>query len=211
MWANVAIVHWLVSPSIYVDEELAQSIVTEMEAVGWCRCVQASPLAGVRTKFNGTTLAMATQRGGGGTQRVKVLPLGEKSAILREKTYADPSSIKLLSRVEQLRLLSKAEKAGLLSAAENFGLSLSTIEKLGLLSKAEELGILSAATDPKTPGTLLNLAIALLVVGPLCVYFVPDDSLWEIALQVVVAFLAVAGGPAAFAGSNFVSILQKSG
>ncbi|GLJ45274.1 hypothetical protein SUGI_0952900 [Cryptomeria japonica] len=156
------------------------------------------------------TLAMATQRTPTGTQKVKVLPLGDKSAVLRQKNNGEASSIKLLSRVEQLRLLSKAEKAGLLSAAENFGFSLSSIEKLGLLSKAEELGILSAATDPNTPGTLLNLAIVLLLAGPLCVYFVPEDSIWQIGLQTVVALLSVVGGPAAFAGSNFVSMLQKS-
>ncbi|KAH9329467.1 hypothetical protein KI387_001575, partial [Taxus chinensis] len=151
------------------------------------------------------TLAMATERIPTGTQKVKVPSPEDKSAVVRKKNNVESSSIKLLSRVEQLRLLSKAEKAGLLSAAENFGLSLSSIEELGLLSKAEELGILSAATDPNTPVTLLNLAIVLLLAGPLCVYFVPDDSVWQIGLQVIVALASVVGGPAAFAGSNFVS------
>lgn len=118
--------------------------------------------------------------------------------------------MKLLTRVEQLRLLSKAEKAGLLSAAEKSGLSLSTIERLGLLSKAEEFGVLSAATDPGTPSTLLNLSLALFVLGPACVFLVPEDYPWEIGLQVVVALLSVAGGSAAFAASNLVSTLQKS-
>lgn len=111
--------------------------------------------------------------------------------------------------MEQLKLLTKAEKAGLLSAVEKFGLSLSTIEKLGLLSKAEELGVLSAATDPGTPGALLSLSLGLLLLGPFCVYLVPEDYLWQIALQVVVALLCVVGGSAAFAASNFVSNLQK--
>ncbi|CAA0815317.1 Protein of unknown function (DUF1118 [Striga hermonthica] len=119
-------------------------------------------------------------------------------------------TVKLLTRVEQLRLLSKAEKAGLLSAAESFGLSLSTIERLGLLSKAEELGVLSAATDPGTPTALLNLSLALLVVGPVFVYVVPEDYPWEIGLQVIVALFSVVGGSAAFAASNLVSTLQKS-
>ncbi|XP_038725474.1 uncharacterized protein LOC120016665 [Tripterygium wilfordii] len=118
--------------------------------------------------------------------------------------------IKLLTRVEELKLLSKAEKAGLLSAAEKFGLSLSTIEKLGVLSKAEELGVLSAATDPGTPGALLSLSLVLLLLGPSCVYLVPEDYPWEVALQVVVSLLSVLGGSAAFAASNFVSNLQNS-
>ncbi|CAN6587508.1 hypothetical protein ACFX2I_015640 [Malus domestica] len=120
------------------------------------------------------------------------------------------SSVKLLTRVEQLKLLTKAEKAGLLSAAEKSGLSLSTIEKLGLLSKAEEFGILSAATDPGTPGALLSLGLGLLVLGPFVVYLVPEDSPLEIGLQAVVALAAIVGGSAAFAASNLVSSLQKS-
>jgi len=91
------------------------------------------------------------------------------------------------SRVEQLRFLTKVEKASLLSVAEKLGFSLSKIESLGLLSKAGELGILSIVNDPNTPRELLNLAIALLIVGPLCAYFVPDDSSWEVTLQLVVA------------------------
>ncbi|KAK4427697.1 B3 domain-containing protein REM9 [Sesamum alatum] len=137
-----------------------------------------------------------------------VFPLGEPGPRLGNSASTQP--VKLLTRVEQLRLLSKAEKAGLLSAAEKFGLSLSTIERLGLLSKAEELGVLSAATDPGTPSTLFSLSLFLLVLGPACVYLVPEDYPWEIGLQVVVALLSVAGGSAAFAASNLVSTLQKS-
>ncbi|KAI3929851.1 hypothetical protein MKW98_004005 [Papaver atlanticum] len=125
-------------------------------------------------------------------------------------TTAGSTRIKLLTRVEQLRLLTKAEKAGLLSTAEKAGLSLSTIEKLGLLSKAEEFGVLSAAIDPGTPVTLLNLSLALLVLGPVCAYLVPEDYPWEIVLQVLVALVSVLGGSASFAASNFVSNLQKS-
>eukprot|EP00252_Welwitschia_mirabilis_P020443 TRINITY_DN5010_c0_g1_i1.p1 TRINITY_DN5010_c0_g1~~TRINITY_DN5010_c0_g1_i1.p1 ORF type:complete len:196 (+),score=43.70 TRINITY_DN5010_c0_g1_i1:64-588(+) len=156
-------------------------------------------------------MAMATQRTGGGNSQARVSSSGNKTAVLRPKSNkSEGTSVKLLSRVEQLRLLTKAEKAGLLSAAENFGLSLSKIESLGLLSKAEDLGVLSAATDPNTPKSLLTLALALLIAGPLFVYVVPDDSAWEIALQIIVALLSVVGGPAAFAGSNLVSTLQKS-
>ncbi|CAI0405036.1 unnamed protein product, partial [Linum tenue] len=120
------------------------------------------------------------------------------------------TSVKLLTRVEQLKLLTKAEKAGLLSAAEKAGLSLSTIEKLGLLSKAEELGVLSAATDTALPGALLTASLGLLVLGPACVYLVPEDNLWQVVIQAVVALVSVLGGSAAFAASSFVSNLQKS-
>ncbi|KAF2312867.1 hypothetical protein GH714_040922 [Hevea brasiliensis] len=137
-----------------------------------------------------------------------VFPLDEQGP--RNSPVVASPPVKLLTRVEQLKLLSKAEKAGLLSAAEKFGLSLSTIEKLGLLSKAEELGVLSAATDPGTPGALLSLSLGLLLLGPSCVYLVPEDYPWEVALQVVVTLLSVVGGSASFAASNFVSNLQKS-
>lgn len=137
-----------------------------------------------------------------------MFPLGEPGP--RNAPLATSPPVKLLTRVEQLKLLSKAEKAGLLSAAEKFGLSLSSIEKLGLLSKAEEFGVLSAATDPATPGALLTLSLGLLLLGPSCVYLVPEDYPWEVALQGVVALVSVVGGSAAFAASNLVSNLQKS-
>ncbi|KAF8399604.1 hypothetical protein HHK36_015473 [Tetracentron sinense] len=136
-----------------------------------------------------------------------VFPVGEPP---RDSTSFTTPTVKLLTRVEQLRLLTKAEKAGLLSAAEKFGLSLSIIEKLGLLSKAEEFGVLSAATDPGTPSALLSLSLGLLVFGPICVYLVPEEYPWEVALQAVVALACVVGGSAALAASNFVSNLQKS-
>ncbi|ERN07551.1 hypothetical protein AMTRI_Chr10g226150 [Amborella trichopoda] len=154
---------------------------------------------------NSATRPMSTKKG-----TVTVFPVGEPSTGPSERTSNSPP-IKLLTRVEKLRLLTKAEKAGLLSAAEKFGLSLSTVEKLGLLSKAEEFGVLSAATDPATPSTLLSLSMGLLILGPFCVYFVPEDSIWEIALQVIVALVSILGGSAAFGASSFVSNLQKSG
>lgn len=138
-----------------------------------------------------------------------VFPVGEPGPRLLDAGDGSPP-VKLLTNVEKLRLLTKAEKAGLLTAAENLGLSLSAVERLGLLSKAEELGVLSAATDPATPGALLSLSLALLALGPLCVYLVPEEHAWEVALQVAVAMICVLGGSAAFAGSNFVSSLQKS-
>ncbi|RZC08463.1 uncharacterized protein LOC114416627 [Glycine soja] len=142
----------------------------------------------------------------GSRKNSTVFPLGEQP---RSSPATATPPIKLLTRMEQLKLLSKAEKAGLLSAAEKFGFSLSTIERLGLLSKAEELGVLSAATDPGTPGTLLTLSLGLLILGPLFVYFVPEDNLGFVGLQVVVALVSVIGGSAGLAASNFVSNLQK--
>lgn len=137
-----------------------------------------------------------------------MFPLGEPGPRNRPLVTSPP--VKLLTRVEQLKLLSKAEKAGLLSAAEKFGFSLSAIEKLGLLSKAEEFGVLSAATDPGTPGALFSLSLGLLLLGPSCVYLVPEDYPWQVVLQVVVALVSVVGGSAAFAAWNLVSNLQKS-
>ncbi|XP_031406171.1 uncharacterized protein LOC116214832 [Punica granatum] len=136
-----------------------------------------------------------------------VFPLGEPGP--RPGTTSGGVPVKLLTRVEQLKLLTKAEKAGLLSAAEKFGLSLSSIEKLGLLSKAEELGVLSAATDPGTPSALFTLSLGLLLLGPACVYIVPEDYPWEVAVQAAVALVCIVGGSAAFAASNLVSNLQK--
>lgn len=118
--------------------------------------------------------------------------------------------MKLLSRIQDLRLLSKAEQAGLLSLAESFGFSLSSIEKLGLLSKAEELGILSALSDPKTPGALLTLSLALLLAGPAAVYFIPEDNTAELVVQIIIAVATVVGGAAAYGGSQLVASLQKS-
>eukprot|EP00250_Pteridium_aquilinum_P022788 c25705_g1_i1 orf=94-708(+) len=190
------------------------SLHTRQQALSWTR------KQGNRRVRNSTLhISCATQSGGsqpsGGTRyiggkKVKVLRVGDSGASLRDKVIGEPAPVKLLTRVQQLRLLTKAEKAGLLSAAERAGLSLSTIEKLGLLSKAEELGILSAATDPRTPGSLLSLALVLLLAGPVFVYYVPEDALWEVVLQILVAFLMVTGGSAAFAASKFVSSLQKS-
>jgi len=156
-----------------------------------------------------------TLQGGGtryvGGKKVKVVQVfGDKTGKVRDKQGEGPEAIKLLSRVEQLRLLSKAEKAGLLTTAENLGFSLSKIESLGLLSKAEELGVLSAATNPNTPGALLTTSLALLLLGPVFVYYVPETSTALIVLQVIVAAISVIGGSAAFGASNFVSTLQSS-
>jgi len=96
---------------------------------------------------------------------------------------------------------------GLLSVAEKLGLCLSKIEILDLLSKEKELGILLTIIDPNTTGALLNLTITLLIVGPLCSYFVLDDSSWEVTLQVVVALLSIVSGLTAFAKPNLVSKL----
>ncbi|KAI4329682.1 hypothetical protein MLD38_028041 [Melastoma candidum] len=180
------------------------------------RVVKSLPSRSRTTEFRAPFPTMAAQKQPlptaaktiGSRKNTTVFPLGEPGP--RNSTTSSSPPIKLLTRVEQLKLLTKAEKAGLLSAAENFGLSLSSIEKLGLLSKAEELGVLSAATDPVTPGTLSTLSLVLLILGPACVYLVPEDYTWEVVAQVVVALVCVVGGSAAFAASSLVSNLQKS-
>ncbi|KAL2935500.1 Histone-lysine N-methyltransferase EZ1 [Bienertia sinuspersici] len=164
------------------------------------RALQIKCMATKKPKSSSTNKTVGSKKG------TKVFPMGQPGP-----RYSPPSngSVKLLTRVEQLRLLTKAEKAGLLSAAERFGLSLAKIEELGLLSKAEELGVLSAATNPQTPSTLFTLSLALLILGPAFVFLVPEDSTWEVVVQVVVALFTVVGGSAAFAASSFVSNLQK--
>eukprot|EP00271_Cylindrocystis_brebissonii_P014180 TRINITY_DN35444_c0_g1_i1.p1 TRINITY_DN35444_c0_g1~~TRINITY_DN35444_c0_g1_i1.p1 ORF type:complete len:225 (-),score=51.05 TRINITY_DN35444_c0_g1_i1:552-1163(-) len=141
--------------------------------------------------------------------KTRVLEVGDKLGLLRPKAEVNTSQVKILSKVQDLRLLSKAEQAGLLTLAESLGLSLSAIEKLGLLSKAEEFGILSAATNPKTPGTLLTLALAFLAAGPAAVYFLPEDNVALVVLQVVIAAVSVGAGAAAYGGSKLVATLQK--
>ncbi|XP_074561787.1 LOW QUALITY PROTEIN: two-pore potassium channel 2-like [Curcuma longa] len=81
----------------------------------------------------------------------------------------------------------------------------------GLLSKAEELAVLSAATDPATPGALLGLSLALLALGPLCVYLVPEEQASEVALQVAVAVICALGGSAAsnFAIKNSILLVEE--
>ncbi|EIE20938.1 DUF1118-domain-containing protein [Coccomyxa subellipsoidea C-169] len=150
---------------------------------------------------------------GVGTQVKKLTSIdmfGEKGKGFRPRQSAVPRAAPaLLSRVEQLRLLSKAEQAGLLSLAEKNGLTLTFIERSGLLSKAEALGLLSAAADRNTPGALTTLALALFILGPALVYFVPDTSSGLIAAQVAGALLCVAGGSAAWGGASLIGALQK--
>ena len=60
-----------------------------------------------------------------------------------------------------------------------------------------------------TPGALYGLATVLLAAGPALVYFVPDSDPALVALQVVGALVAVAGGSAAYGGATLLSTLQK--
>ncbi|XP_010695232.2 uncharacterized protein LOC104907905 [Beta vulgaris subsp. vulgaris] len=165
------------------------------------RSLQIISMASKKSNSSSATKTVGSKKG------TAVFPVGEPGP--RNSTQSGTTSVKLLTRVEQLRLLTKAEKAGLLSAAEKAGLSLTTIEQLGLLSKAEELGVLSAATNPETPSTLLTLSLGLLLLGPAFVFLVPEDNSVEVAVQVLVALLSVVGGSAAFAASNLVGNLQK--
>ena len=107
-------------------------------------------------------------------------------------------------------MLSKAEEAGLLTAAENAGLTLATIEKFGLLTKAEDLGLISAALNRNTPGAVSLLAWTLFAAGPATVYFVPDSTTTEVAIQVVVSLVCILGGSAAFGAASLLSKLQSN-
>lgn len=142
--------------------------------------------------------------------QLQVLAVGDKTGTLRSAVKGKPSQVKLLSKIQELRLLSKVEKAGLLSLAENLGISLTTIEELGLLSKAESSGALSAAVNPATPGALFTVALVLLLVGPATVFLIPEDNLVEVVVQIVLAVTCVAGGAAAFGGSQLVKALQSA-
>ncbi|KAK4752520.1 hypothetical protein SAY87_021318 [Trapa incisa] len=172
-----------------------------------CSASLSPVLLQIRSMASQKPLPSATKTISSRKGSTTVFPLGEPGP--RPGTTSGGVPVKLLTRVEQLKLLTKAEKAGLLSAAEKFGFSLSSIERLGLLSKAEELGVLSAATDPGTPAALSTLSLGLLLLGPASVYAIPEDYLWQVALQSVVALVCVVGGSAAFAASSFVSNLQK--
>jgi len=131
-----------------------------------------------------------------------------EKGVARQKTEDSRESPKLLTRVQELRLLSKLEEAGLLSAVEKAGITLSTIEELGLLTKAEDLGLISAAVNRNTPGLVTTAALALFAAGPAVVYFVPEDTTAQIALQAVVALVCVLGGSAALGAANLLSTLQ---
>mmetsp|Transcript_33433 Transcript_33433/g.85428 ORF Transcript_33433/g.85428 Transcript_33433/m.85428 type:complete len:226 (-) Transcript_33433:80-757(-) len=141
----------------------------------------------------------------------KTIAIGvfSKDKTFRQKKGEEKSTPKLLTRVEELKLLSKLEQAGLLSLLEKNGLSLTKIQELGLLSTAEKFGLLSIATDTNVPGALTALALVLFAAGPAAVYFLPDDSASLVALQAVVAVLAVSGGSAALGGAALLGKLQK--
>ena len=97
----------------------------------------------------------------------------------------------------------------MLSALEKSGVTLSALEKSGALSIAENLGLLSRAADRDTPGLLYTAAAALFAAGPAAVYAIPDSSPALVAVQALIAAVAVAGGSAAFGGASLLSALQK--
>ncbi|CAH2068839.1 unnamed protein product [Thlaspi arvense] len=127
-------------------------------------------------------------RGEERTWSAPVFPLGERGP--RNSNSASPS-VKLLTRVEQLRLLTKAEKAGLLSLAEKLGFSLSQLRS-GVSLQGRGAGRALGRHRPWDSGYPLQPELGLLVLGPTCVYLVPEEYPWEVALQVVVALVCVA-------------------
>lgn len=145
------------------------------------------------------------------TAQISSISVGQKGAQFQSRLAGAPAPAppRILTRVQQLRLLSKVEQAGLLSTLEKSGVTLSALEKSGALSLAEGLGLLSRAADRGTPGLLYAASAALFALGPAAVYAIPDDSGALIALQAVLAGVAVAGGSAAFGGAALLSALQK--
>jgi len=118
-----------------------------------------------------------------------------------------------LTRAEELGLLSKVSELGLLSKAEKLGIKLSTVTPLlkladeeGLVYVAEELADdvvpllpeaieaapkllpLAAAALNIPPSGLYAAALLSLGAGAAEIYFIPDDSVMNVALQ---TFLAV--------------------
>jgi hypothetical protein len=60
-----------------------------------------------------------------------------------------------------------------------------------------------------TPGLLSTLGLLLVAGAGAVVYFTPDETTAQLALQAVVAAALGAGGVAALVGSNLLSDLQK--
>jgi len=163
------------------------------------------------TTRSGTLLTKATKRSGPRTS-IEIFNPDEKNfkQLTNNETRSTSSQPKLLTRVQELRLLSKAEEAGLLSAAEKAGVTLAAIEKYGLLTKAENLGLISAAVDRNTPGLVNGLAWALFAAGPAVVYFVPDATPTQVAIQVAVSLVCILGGSAAFGAASLLKKLQEA-
>lgn len=144
------------------------------------------------------------------SRNTRVAKSQNKRLIVRAATAKkSKQQPQLLSRVEELKLLSQIEKSGLLSSLEKQGVTLSSIEKAGLLSKAENLGLLTAASSPGTPTLLYTLAILAVAAAATLVYLVPDNSVGEVAAQLVGAGFLIGAGGAALWGGNFLSSLQK--
>jgi Protein of unknown function (DUF1118) len=191
----------------------------------------AAPAAGGTRKVIGRGRKKKPRRGSGAASRffrpsstdpsshithpqtqITAISVGQKNAQFQSRTTGGPAAApppRILTRVQQLRLLSKVEQAGLLSALEKSGVTLSTLEKSGALSLAENLGLLSRAADRGTPGLLYTAAAALFAAGPAAVYAIPDSSPALVAVQALIAAVAVAGGSAAFGGASLLSALQK--
>jgi hypothetical protein len=133
----------------------------------------------------------------------------------------------LLEKVQREQLLSKVAASGLLSKAQKAGITLSKVEPL-LAAAAEypELLVLVEASGPEllpilptivdlAPGALPLLAtavtlptaaigfvgIAALAAAGGAVYFIPDESVVDIAAQTLIVGLALPAAGAAFAGA----------
>jgi len=143
---------------------------------------------------------------------------------------------KLLSQVEESGLLTKVAQSGLLSKAQDAGISLSKLEPLlALAAENDDVLILAEAATPEllpllptivelapqglplavaaldiSPGTLQSLAIASVAAAGAGVYFIPDDTIVQVAAQtLLVAALGVAAPAASLIGAEIIKIIKK--
>ena len=124
--------------------------------------------------------------------------------------------------------MTKLAQSGLLSKAKQAGISLSTLEPfLDLASQNPSLLVLVEAAGPDIlpllpkiieiapdalpllalgldlkPGTLQTLGIAALGAAGAGVYFIPDDTLLEVAGQTLLASTLAGAGVASFIGAS---------
>jgi len=141
----------------------------------------------------------------------------------------------LLTKVERERILSKVAASGLLSKAQAAGLSLSKLEPLlAFAADNPDVLVLVEASGPEllpllptvvdlAPAALPVLAAAVAVPPPVvagagigalaaagaALAAIPDDSVFNVALQTLIVGLAVPVAGASFAGAAVLSKLTK--
>jgi len=142
----------------------------------------------------------------------------------------------LLTQVESSGLLTKVAKSGLLSKAQAAGISLTKLEPLlALAAENEEILILVEAATPEilpilpkvielappalplaaaaldiSPGLLQTAAIASVAAAGASVYFIPDDTIVQVAAQTLLVGILGAAVPAAsLVGATVIGLVKK--